>query len=513
MLHSPTSPLPSGNDEAPLPELPCLVAEHLQNCSTLPAIPGVVFQVLQASRNPDSSLSEYIKAIERDPALTLRLISVANSALHGADKPPVSSCQAAVNRLGTDTTLAVVLGFSLIDTTKNVPGHMHLWQRAIIAALSVQCLCEHLCPAESTQLFTLALLQDIGMLVFHEIDSYYPVIVEKHLHDHDALVAQEKLDYGCDHALAGAWLSLSWGAPVSLATGIANSHDIYPNSDPGGYCLNLSSQIAEAWLSEEPEKRLNDFFMSRKPGSLLNPELFSQVIQQLQELLPPMTRLFNIIMPPHLDAENLLLETRQALLNQNQRLHEQLSAEREKFKELERHNELLDHQSRTDPLTGISNRSHLEKHLNEFFYEAERNDSPFSVIFIDLDHFKQLNDRHGHQVGDQVLRSFAQLLAALSDEHECLVGRYGGEEFLVLLPQKTAAKAEELAQSLSHSLAKSVLALVKGEPIKVTASIGIASMSDAIFRSPLELIEAADQGMYLAKRRGRARISRFMDSA
>ena len=93
-----------------------------------------------------------------------------------------------------------------------------------------------------------------------------------------------------------------------------------------------------------------------------------------------------------------------------------------------------------------------------------------------------------------------------------MVGRYGGEEFLILLSQQPPVQAEHLANQLNHALLTTTMLEVSGHPLKVSASIGIASMSDAIFRTPLELIEAADRSMYLAKRSGRARTILFNGS-
>lgn len=499
-------------------ELPPTLTQRLKDCATLPSMPGAVFEVLKMARNPDALLSDYAHAIERDPALTLRLLSLANSALYQGTKENVTTCQEAVSRLGTDATVAAVLSFSLIGSNRNSAPYTHIWQRAVIAALSIRCLSENfLCQSQARQLFTAALLQDIGILALYEIEPSYADILDTYLNEHEALCEQEKRLFGCDHAAIGAWLAMSWKIPENLALLISQSHDCGDPIVPSILCLQLSGSIADAWLSPTPQKCFKELVTQH---SALNPELLANLLENLQTLLPPLAQLFNIVMPPMLNSEVLLTEAKQLLHEQNQQLQLQLKREQEKSVALQEQNTLLDHQSRTDPLTGIANRAHLEKQLARFFEQATAQQEPLSVIFIDLDHFKLLNDTYGHQVGDDVLRQFAKLLSSVAAENQhsaakpqdTVAGRYGGEEFLILLSQQKANQAEQLAEQLAHALRHTALIEVSGQPLKVSASIGIASLSDAIFRTPLELIEAADRGMYLAKRNGRACTFRFAAS-
>lgn len=496
-------------------ELPPALTQRLKDCDTLPSMPGAVFDVLKIARDPEALLSDFAHAIERDPALTLRLLSLANSALYRGTKENATTCHDAVIRLGTDATVAAVLSFSLIGGKQSTVTYTYIWQRAVIATLCIQCLSEHFqCQPQASKLFTAALLQDIGIMALHEIEPSYADVLETYLHEHDALCAQEKSLFGCDHAAIGAWLLMSWRIPENLAVLVAQSHESGEFIKPSLLCLQLSGNIADAWLSPTPQKSFRELVTHH---SALKPELLANLLDRLQTLLPPMAQLFNIIIPPMLNSEVLLTEAKQLLHEQNQQLQLQLKREQEKSIALQEQNSLLDHQSRTDPLTGIANRAYLEKQLARFFEQATIQQEPLSVIFIDLDHFKLLNDTYGHQVGDDVLRQFARLLSGLVAEkqrlavklQDSMAGRYGGEEFLVLLSQQTAEQAEHLAEKLNHALLTTTLLEVSGQPLKVSASIGIASLSDALFRTPLELIEAADRSMYIAKRSGRARVIRF----
>jgi diguanylate cyclase (GGDEF)-like protein len=153
-----------------------------------------------------------------------------------------------------------------------------------------------------------------------------------------------------------------------------------------------------------------------------------------------------------------------------------------------------------DGLTGAYNRRYLDERLGAEFAFAKRHATPLSLMLIDLDHFKQINDQHGHQAGDTVLKAFFQLLAA-EVRAEDVVGRYGGEEFIVMCRQTVGAGAITLAERLRARVEKAELTH-DGTPIELTISIGIAGMNDEIEQAE-HLVKAADKALYRAKGDGR----------
>jgi diguanylate cyclase (GGDEF)-like protein len=155
-------------------------------------------------------------------------------------------------------------------------------------------------------------------------------------------------------------------------------------------------------------------------------------------------------------------------------------------------------QATTDPLTGLLNRRSLEAELSSL---RERN-AEYAVAFLDLDHFKELNDTFGHETGDRALRSFARILSSTARDSD-LVCRWGGEEFVVLFPDTTAAQAEPITQRIAGNLADSVLT---GDVPPFTISVGIADSETAA--DPVEVIRTADEAMFRAKQTGRDRIVR-----
>ncbi|WP_053148743.1 diguanylate cyclase [Pseudomonas sp. Pf153] len=156
-----------------------------------------------------------------------------------------------------------------------------------------------------------------------------------------------------------------------------------------------------------------------------------------------------------------------------------------------------------DPLTGLFNRRYMEETLNREMARAQRMESPLSVVMLDLDHFKQINDMHGHAVGDAVLRSVANLLkqSLRASDVAC---RYGGEELMLILPNCTSEHAVQKAQQLCDSV-RALIITEAGKAISVTASFGVASTGIGHFDAA-ELVGMADKALYQAKETGRDRV-------
>jgi diguanylate cyclase (GGDEF)-like protein len=161
----------------------------------------------------------------------------------------------------------------------------------------------------------------------------------------------------------------------------------------------------------------------------------------------------------------------------------------------------LDRMSRTDFLTGLHNRRHLEESLRRSSAAARRHSFPVAVLLIDVDHFKSVNDSFGHATGDQVLVEVARRLSATLRAEDVL-GRWGGEEFLVLLPFSDSAAARVLGDRLRATVSGTPVLTTSG-PLTVTVSIGAAA---AEAPGHHDLLRLADQQLYAAKDGGRDQV-------
>lgn len=167
---------------------------------------------------------------------------------------------------------------------------------------------------------------------------------------------------------------------------------------------------------------------------------------------------------------------------------------------------LLERETATDALTGVFNRRYLERRLTEEVASARRYGLPFSILLLDVDHFKEINDEHGHQAGDHVLITLGEVVADELRESDILA-RYGGEEFLVIAPQTALLGAADIAERVRKRIESHDFKL-PGKPggIRVTASIGVASLGEGVDNRE-KLIHAADENLYRAKQAGRNRVS------
>ena len=161
----------------------------------------------------------------------------------------------------------------------------------------------------------------------------------------------------------------------------------------------------------------------------------------------------------------------------------------------------------TDPLSGLFNRRHFFEIAEKEFSESVRYDRPLSLIILDLDLFKEINDTYGHHAGDQVLIHIGSLLHNAFREPDTLA-RYGGEEFVVLLPETDCASAKIVAERL-RKLVEEALTQYEGHTIHLTASFGVAEKGDHGEETFDQLVSKADQALYEAKRKGRNQVLCF----
>jgi len=162
-----------------------------------------------------------------------------------------------------------------------------------------------------------------------------------------------------------------------------------------------------------------------------------------------------------------------------------------------------------DSLTGLYNRRGFFELSHREVDRAKRFGGSLPVIMLDIDHFKDINDTHGHEAGDQVLEKLAGRLSGQLRKVD-IMGRYGGDEFLILLPETNAASARNVAERLRHSIVNEPMETSQG-PLNVTISVGLAALHESTMTVE-QLVKRADQALYKAKESGRDRIYMEDDS-
>jgi diguanylate cyclase (GGDEF)-like protein len=236
----------------------------------------------------------------------------------------------------------------------------------------------------------------------------------------------------------------------------------------------------------------------------------SSTVQQTQHLV--------INAAPIMDAGGrvrgcLVTFTDQTELHRKNLANLKLMAELNKSKQhVERQNEELKRLATRDPMTGCYNRRAFTENYEHMFNGAREAAMPLSCLVLDIDFFKKVNDTHGHSIGDRVICEVANVLQAQARPSD-LVCRYGGEEFVVVLPGLGEAHAMEVAERIRAAVERECGPAVKEVPgMKVTASVGVASIADDA-RTPAELIDFADGALYAAKKSGRNRACAHRSAA
>jgi diguanylate cyclase (GGDEF)-like protein len=205
------------------------------------------------------------------------------------------------------------------------------------------------------------------------------------------------------------------------------------------------------------------------------------------------------------DAEEERYKTHQL----SQALSEAQKSENEKSRllsQLEIQAEMLEQLAREDGLTGLNNRRWLDVQLNQEFERARRFQHPFSIAMLDVDHFKSINDRFSHQVGDEVLRQIAKILRTSCRLVDC-IGRYGGEEFMIILVETTPTQAHEICTKIMDNIRGFDWSLIHENIDQVTLSIGLGENVNT--QTPAEMVAIADRQLYRAKQQGRDQICRM----
>lgn len=173
---------------------------------------------------------------------------------------------------------------------------------------------------------------------------------------------------------------------------------------------------------------------------------------------------------------------------------------------LEQANAELVRLSGTDSLTQLANRRRFDHRFEEEHRRAKRGSTPLSVLLCDLDHFKAVNDQHGHPFGDECLRQTAAVLQRCCQRAGEVAARYGGEEFVILLPDLDEEQARAVAERIRRDIERLVLK-ADGKPVALTISIGLSTLSPKDVKvTPMDLLSRADEALYEAKRRGRNRV-------
>jgi diguanylate cyclase (GGDEF)-like protein len=481
----------------------------------LPSPPAIAIKILDMVRRDDFSFRELAQIIESDPALVAKVLKVANSPYYNFSRK-VDNIDMALSVLGTHAVKNIALSFVICSDMK-AGGESWFdfdlfWRRAITAAVAAE-LTAALAGMNSQDTFVTALLQDIGIIVlFSSCPDEYQLVMKENIAGKCPLNEIEKRCFGFDHQELGAELLSQWRIPEGIFIPIKHHHggdpvpeeykrqvEILRLSDNlsaiyhGGRSVESVLKVRERLknvfgIGEEAAERLIDSVASKSldilgtfdiPAGGMRP--FSAILQEANEELSKLNTSYEMLVIDLRQAKEKAEKLADELHNANVKLHELVFC---------------------DALTGLYNHRFFQEAMDREFDRSRRYKRDLSLILFDIDHFKKINDTHGHLVGDRVLVAISRATERSVREAD-IIARYGGEEFAVILPETDFTAARAVAERLRRDIESHDID-IDGIVIKLTVSVGYTSYSPgAAIQDKRAVIGMADKALYIAKQSGR----------
>ncbi|MCL4792069.1 MAG: GGDEF domain-containing protein [Gammaproteobacteria bacterium] len=500
-------------------QVPDHILQRLRTCTSFPTPPAVAMQVLQLAQDPEIDLGKVAEAVSVDPAIAAKVMRIANSAMYARRRQSTNLRQALIV-LGLNATLTLALSFTLVsalkkNSTKGFDFNAY-WRRTVLASAWGKLLASETGRRDAEEIFLAALLQDLGMLV---IDKIWPEVYEgiaPFKIEHSRICQHEQNCIGTDHRSIGAALLRIWNMPESLVRAVQHSHDpsaagVDGEEKPFVRAVAMSGELSDVWLGSHNEVALRRVGQQAHRYLGIQPNRLGELFDAVREQLPVAEELFQMELFDAAQLQDITDAAQETLIVRNlYQINANEEAQQEKHA-LEKEHRKLKTETIRDVLTNAYNRRHFENRLGaEFKACADSGYSwPLSLIFIDLDKFKDVNDSHGHQAGDAILKAVADLLVETLRDSD-VVARYGGDEFVLLLPGVDTDKANIVAQRICAAVRTRKATIGADRQVGITLSLGVATCdAEHRFENAQALLAAADSALYQSKRSGRDRFTLY----
>lgn len=489
--------------------------QHNKNL-TLPTLPAVATLILEELGREEVDFERLARIIGADAALATRILKVANSPLFRPVED-IDCIPTALTRLGATLVTNIALSFVLVHAfnkhaLKSTFDFNHFWRHALTSAVAANLLYSEL-YSDDGNIFISGLLHDIGILIAGQLPEYCDLFSSDTATDEN-LSSKEHTIFGFSHYQLGAEVLQSWKIPPSITQPILYHHD--PDEAPpqfrdAAFVIQVADKIADMFHSKPSANKLGVFEQMLRQENIdqasadrLIHEIFSKSLKALAYFEIP---------PDKIKSPGQLLQEANAILcDLNMTTELELRAvknERETLIESSKHlystNAELGRLAFEDDLTGLHNMRYFHDYFQREMQRSLRYKSCFSLLLLDLDDFKQVNDSYGHQAGDRVLQYIADLIGRTMRQVD-MAARYGGEEFAVFLPETSKTEAMIIAERLRRRIDEHKTPWQQHN-ISVTASIGVTYFDpeqEEAYKD--QIIARADKAMYLAKHEGKNRI-------
>lgn len=466
-------------------------------------------QIVQMALRADVEVSELVDFARADPAFALRILSFVNSPLMGLSKH-IDDVRQASTLLGIRglRNLALSLLVAGFDNGKS-QGNSLLLANCLRRAILARDLGRAFGSVDSDTLFTAGLFLDVGLML--EAKEKPELALEMGASPAPWRVTCERAAGLVPHPERGAQLAAEYGLSEVIIEALTHHHDVEPPFDRTCATAWLAERCASIYEGGDTDTHRRGIGEAAKKIGFPEGNI-DAILKGVPPKVAELAKIFDRDVGPQLDIAELSSRAQAELANLNTRYEalvrslETIIARKQQLEEeLRAANARLERLASVDEMTGLLNRRALEEALRRDLARADRDGKALSVLLLDVDHFKKVNDTWGHQSGDAVLTMIGDVLQR-SLRTSDVAGRYGGEEFLCLLPATDAAGARIVAERLRIAMLERTVPAA-GNFIQVSVSIGIGSVRGPGCRTAYEsLVRQADENLYRAKAEGRNRV-------
>lgn len=469
---------------------------------------GSATQILQAALKEDCSAAELADMACADPIFAGRVLAWVNSPAFALPRT-ITGVRQATGLLGVRGLRNIALSMLVAGMAPPSPRAKVLLANGLRRALAAHSIAEFVARDQADSAFTAGLFLDAGLLALaaNDVDAAAELAEGPAAH---RIVKERALGYA-PHPEVGARLAEGYGLPHEMVHAIKHHHDDTAPEASLSRVAWAAERFAAVFEGGSTEAARNAAKEAADTIGLAQ-DVFEDLLNVLPQMVIDSAKIFDRDVGEQPTIEELVFDANTRLLQLNAQyeqtvvaleraVHEKETLAAQLLEANARLNILASH----DPLTGLVNRRIMNSELENHLSLADRQGTNLSVAVVDLDHFKKVNDTHGHDMGDEVLKVVAKLLQG-SLRGSDIVARFGGEEFVLILPD-TSPEQAVVVLDRTRKLVEATPIVTGGKTVHVTASIGAAGIAGPGCADQSEaLLKCADQALYAAKDAGRNRV-------
>jgi diguanylate cyclase (GGDEF)-like protein len=494
----------------------------LQQARALPALPMTTLEVLRLTQNPDATVESLAASIEKDPTLTAKLLKMVNSPMFGV-RTEVTSIKQAVAMAGWRAVRVTALSASLTGSINSNRSegfdYEAYWRSSLTSAVAARLLAIAAKSSFAEQAFVAGLLSQIGRLAAHRVaPDLYSKAINHFEKEGGRLRDAELAVLGMTGADSGKVVLSQWEMPASITVAVGASMGEGLETLEGeqlelSKLTHAATMIAQLFCGHISTADLDKVKQIVHLCTDLSDDVIDNLLAELNSHIRTTAESLSIDIGDIVEYNELHASAAIELATMSVNAESERVTTLSRAKSAETQVKQLNKEKKdilivasTDGLTQIANRASFDQHLDEAMAPTKPSSKLVGILMIDVDHFKQFNDTHGHQAGDEVLREVAKSMSiAVADAG--FVARFGGEEFAVILHCDKESQCLAMGEKVRAAI-DSCCVEWKGVCLHVTASVGVATTPLAKGQLNAEqLLEKADKHLYEAKRAGRNRVA------